>query len=374
MAKSDGNVPATPASSLPGRTTLEDVQAVCGYLIKKPTGVTLKEMRAVLDAKHLDQRRLGGLKRWGLIEESADRFRLTERGRRVIKDNGAGRGAALQDVVRETEPYLATVERAAHNGELTVSAVDAAAHWHENFKTQVSSNDESLNEQVVSYFQLAEGADLGKIVVGRRGQPTRFEFDKDAVERFVDGVAPTKDGEAVSGSSGVAPEVPPPPSSPVSPASRDARHSELQPKPIFVGHGKNKAPLNQLVQLLNTFQIPHKVVVDEANLGRPISEKVRDTIRACGSAILIFTRDQKFLDEAGNDVWRPSENVIYELGATSYEYENRIVIFKEKGLSFPTNFQNIGYIEFEVDAIQARTAELLKELIGFGLVRVTPTR
>jgi len=49
------------------------------------------------------------------------------------------------------------------------------------------------------------------------------------------------------------------------------------------------------------------------------------------------------------------------------------VIFKEKGLNFPKNFQSIGYIEFEANDIQARTADLLKELIGFALVRVTPT-
>ena len=45
---------------------------------------------------------------------------------------------------------------------------------------------------------------------------------------------------------------------------------------------------------------------------------------------------------------------------------------KKKAFTFPTNFQNIGYIEFESNDIQARTAELLKELIGFGLVRITP--
>jgi predicted nucleotide-binding protein len=144
-------------------------------------------------------------------------------------------------------------------------------------------------------------------------------------------------------------------------------------KPIFVAHGKNKAPLQQLQALLTTFQIPHKVVIDEANLGRPISQKVRDTLQECGSAILIFTRDEQFLDKTGNEIWRPSENVIYELGATSYLYGDRIVIFKEKGIHFPTNFQNIGYIEFDNNDIQARTADLLKELIGFGLVRVTPT-
>lgn len=144
-------------------------------------------------------------------------------------------------------------------------------------------------------------------------------------------------------------------------------------KPIFVGHGKNKTPLQQLQKLLTTFQIPHKVVVDEPNLGRPISQKVKETIDECGSAILIFTRDERLFDADQKEVWRPSENVIHELGATSFVYGDRIVIFKEKGLQFPTNFQNIGYIEFEADDLQARTADLLKELIGFGLVRVTPT-
>jgi predicted nucleotide-binding protein len=145
------------------------------------------------------------------------------------------------------------------------------------------------------------------------------------------------------------------------------------PKPIFVGHGKNKGPLQQLLQLLTTFRIPYKVVVDEANLGRPIPQKVKDTMEQCGSAILIFTRDEKFYDQDRNELWRPSENVVHELGATSFAYGDRIVIFKEKGLHFPTNFQSIGYIEFEAEAIQARTADLLKELIGFGLVKVTPT-
>jgi len=119
-------------------------------------------------------------------------------------------------------------------------------------------------------------------------------------------------------------------------------------KPIFIGHGKNKVPLQKLQSLLSTFQIPHKVTIDEANLGRPIPQKVKDTMDQCGSAILIFTKDEKLFDESGNEVWRPSENVVHELGASSYAYGDRIVVFKEKGLTFPTNFQSIGYIEFEV--------------------------
>lgn len=163
------------------------------------------------------------------------------------------------------------------------------------------------------------------------------------------------------------------PGHPTQAESQQRESSEVtRPKPIFIGHGKNKIPLQKLQGLLSTFQIPHKVTIDEANLGRPIPQKVKDTMDQCGSAILIFTKDEKLFDESHNEVWRPSENIVHELGAASYAYGDRIVIFKEKGLTFPTNFQSIGYIEFDVDTMEAKTADLLKELIGFGLVRVSP--
>jgi hypothetical protein len=43
--------------ALPIRTVLEDINVVCSYLAKKPTGATLPEMRKVLDAKHVDGRK-----------------------------------------------------------------------------------------------------------------------------------------------------------------------------------------------------------------------------------------------------------------------------------------------------------------------------
>ncbi len=143
------------------------------------------------------------------------------------------------------------------------------------------------------------------------------------------------------------------------------------PRAIFIGHGRKQAPLARLEKILSSFQIPYKVAEEEAHLGRPISKKVRDLMLQCGSAILIFTRDEQFKDKDDTLVWRPSENVIHELGAASFAYQDRVVIFKEKGINFPTNFKDVGYIEFEEDSIESKTAELLKELIGFGLVKVT---
>lgn len=108
-----------------------------------------------------------------------------------------------------------------------------------------------------------------------------------------------------------------------------------------------------------------------ANAGRPIPQKVADVMHECGAAILLFTPDEELRDLDGNPVWRPSENVGHELGAASILYDNRIVIFKEQAVTLPTNYSSIGYIEFEKNDLKAKAIELFRELIAFGLVKIS---
>lgn len=142
-------------------------------------------------------------------------------------------------------------------------------------------------------------------------------------------------------------------------------------KGIFIAHGKNKKPLEQLKKILDQFRVPYKVAVDEPNLGRPISSKAKEIMEACNCAILVFTCDEEFLDKEGKSIWRPSENVVYELGASNYLYDNRIVILKEEGVQFPSNFSDIGYIAFKKDQLESKSLDVIKELIGFGIVKVS---
>jgi predicted nucleotide-binding protein len=140
---------------------------------------------------------------------------------------------------------------------------------------------------------------------------------------------------------------------------------------IFLGHGKNRVPLQQLEKFLSEYKIAHRVVVDEANKGRPISQKVADSMNECGAAIIIFTADEEFKDVNGQTIFRPSENAIFELGAASALYGSRVVIFKESGVTFPTNFRDMGYIEFDKDRLDAKVSELFRELIAFRLITVS---
>lgn len=141
---------------------------------------------------------------------------------------------------------------------------------------------------------------------------------------------------------------------------------------FFIGYGKDEVALEQLKAILNELRIPYIVAKEEPNAGRPISNKVRDLMDSCSGGIFIFSADEEFRDSKGNSIFRPRENVVFELGAASYKYDQRIVIFKENGVAFPSDFRDLGYIEYEKGQLAGKTMDLLKELIALKAVQILP--
>jgi len=164
---------------------------------------------------------------------------------------------------------------------------------------------------------------------------------------------PTEEGEKEKEEEeGIGEEIPSAPS-----------HTTPKLKQIFIAHGKNKIPLEQLKKILDQFKVPYKVAIDEPHIGRPISQKVAEIMTNCSSAIFIFTADEEVRDSEGNITYKPSDNVVYELGAAGVLYGKNIVIFKEKGVTFASDFRDLGYIMFKKDDLNAKAPELLQELI-----------
>lgn len=360
--------------ALPIRATLEDVDQTCAYLASKPTGATLKDIASVVGEKLADSRRISALQAWGLVEAQEDgKYKVTDDGRRCTKGE-AERASTLQTVIRRIPAYLAVVERAAHRREDALTSNEVGAHWHGHFKAETSDSEESLKGQTISFFQIAEGAGLGTMIIGRRGAETRFSFNADALAAFVGAHRPSA-FEAPAEPETMKPAEQQFKQAPAAPASENLTPGTAARRPsgqgIFIAHGKNKKPLEQLKKVLEQFRIPYKVATEEPNLGRPISGKIREIMEACNCAILIFTADEEFKNAKGETIWRPSENVVYELGASGYLYDNRLVIMKEETVTFPSNFRDVGYISFEKDQLEAKAMDVLKELIGFGIVRVS---
>ncbi|MFH1391557.1 MAG: TIR domain-containing protein [Candidatus Diapherotrites archaeon] len=68
----------------------------------------------------------------------------------------------------------------------------------------------------------------------------------------------------------------------------------------------------------------------------------------------------------------PNLNVVFELGAASVLYGDKVILFKEQGLNLPSDFSDLGYISFEKGNLEAKTLDLFKELISMGFVKVMP--
>lgn len=351
---------------LPIRTTALDADALCGYLVTKPTGATMAEAKAVLDSKVLDSRKLTALRGWNLIEDAGGKMLVTERGRLVGKDKGARRAEAMIQVVAENAPYRSIVERAVHRSELTISATDVAAHWHQHFKDQVSNTDKILNDQAVCFFQVAEAADLGKLTIGRKGQPTRFDFDAGTAGAFIQGAPPL----AVVGTSNAVVlddtfddnEIETPPSAITQRVDPAAERGNK----VFLTHGKNMKILSQVKELVLFGKFDPIVAQDRETSAKPVPDKVMDEMRACQAAVIHVGLEGYLLNENGDQVPQINGNVLIEIGAAMALYGRNFILLVEEGVTLPSNLQGLYECRYSGDELNMdATMKLLKAFNAF---------
>ena len=357
--------------SLPIRTTIDDVEKICFYLATKPTGATAAEARAVLDSSVLDGRKLTAYKSWGLvILEENGKMRLTDRGRKFAKDKGARKAEALREVVATTPAYCAVVERAVHSGEFVVAATDVAVHWHDHFKTVASENDKILNDQAVCFFQIAQGADLGVLTVGRKGSPTRFEFSDTMARAFADndasGPFPTSSDDGRENDvNGAEP--------PTAPAATDSNftHVDATPLPdrgnrVFITHGHNKKILEQVKEIVAYGKFDPVVAQERETAAKPVPEKVMDDMRACRAAVIHVGVDQILFDKDGNEVPQVNGNVLIEIGAAMALYGRQFILVVEEGVKLPSNLQGLYECRYKGSELNMEaTMKLLKAFNDF---------
>ena len=336
--------------SLPIRTSPDDITAVCTYLANKPMGATLAEAKAVLDKKHLDNRKLTALKFWGLIEDDGNRIKVSDPGRRAVKDSSAVQSVVLREILRRVKPYYALIERIAHRSEETIAATEVAAHWHEHFTDKVSQSEKTLTDQAICFFQIAQGADLGLLKLGRRGMPTRFDFDTSAVRKFVD--EPTEDKPHASFAD--EPVVEPAVSEPAIIDHElivEAEPSLKKINKVFVTHGKNTKILKQVKELLEYGKFEPVVAMEHETAAKPVPKKVMDDMRACAAAVIHVSAEGTLLDSKGEEIPQINGNVLIEIGAAMALYSERFVLLVEEGVCLPSNLQGLYECRYKGDEL-----------------------
>ena len=338
---------------LPIFTTKDDIAKLLGYLKSKATGATAAEIKSVLGSNLIDPRKVTAYTTWKLVEKTGDRFKLSDRGWRWVRKPNPER-EILREVIDSIVPYRSALEWAFHQEMPEASNVDVASHWHEHHKDQAGTgNENALKDAAVCFFNVCQGAKLGKLIIGRRGQPTRLQFNWDELRAFVESgpstlpAPPTDDTDETDAAEATPVAGNPPPAGVTTSAQATQTTLPNNRQKIFITHGKNMKLVEQVQTMLGLGGFESEVAEDEETAAIPVPEKVFSAMRRCHAGIIIVSADEAKKSSDGK--YSINENVLIEIGAAFVLYDRRVVLVWDKRLPVPSNLQGLYRCEFEGD-------------------------
>lgn len=348
---------------LPIKTTLDDVSQIVDYLRNKPAGATLKEAKAVISAKPLDARKVKAYVAWGIVKEDGDKLRLDDLGWRLARKPEESQQVygAIIDGIR---PYRAAIEWAYHQKLAQVTVNDVAAHWVEHYAKELGSKNESTAKAAVTcFFNVADGAGLGRYVLGRGNNPTRLELNPEATKVFVESgpsVPPWEEGDEVDEvalglddtddtDDAVDTEEPVELEAKDAHVEPSAQQRDASPLRVFIAHGKNMDIVEQVETVLGMVDIESEYAEAEESPAIPVPEKVMGAMRRCSAGIICVSVDEGVTDADGN--YKINENVLIEIGAAFVLYDQRVVLLWDRRLRVPSNLQGLYRCEYEGDEL-----------------------
>jgi predicted nucleotide-binding protein len=151
-------------------------------------------------------------------------------------------------------------------------------------------------------------------------------------------------------------------------------------KKVFISHGKDLKPLNELKEIVAEFGLTPVVLSEQPSGGRTVMEKL-EIYSDVGFAFVLLTPDdlggyveagskwsrpqrlRKFLRTAHN---RPRQNVVLEFGYFVGKLgRDRVSCLLKKPVEQPSDMQGIVYLSFK-ESLQEIKGEILKELQEAG--------
>jgi hypothetical protein len=342
--------------ALPLFTRPEDIRSIAEYLITKPTGATLKEIKAALGTKIIDGRKIAAFQTLNVIISEGDRIKLTsDVGRKVGRASDDEFSQILLLQLADIPAYRGVLEWAYHNKLTDLSVSEVGAHWHDNFRQELGTdNDMVISNKVVCFLQLSDGSGLGQFIMGRRGQPSRLVIAQEVLRNFVK-------GESVV-TSAAEPESP----TDETPLQEEIPSKELSTKKlsVFISHSKNKNIVEQIKTMLDLAGLESRIAKEEETTAIPVPDKVLLTMRECTSAIICVTADEN--EKRDDDRYGINQNVLIEIGSAFVLYNKKVVLVWDKRIDVPSNLQGLYRCEFSGNELSwSEGMRLMKVLTQF---------
>jgi hypothetical protein len=325
--------------ALPLKTTADDVRAIAKYLKTKPTGATVSEAKAV--AKRIvDPRKLTAYVTWGLITRDDSRLKLADRGWLLARHPERDK-EVFREIVGLMKPYKSVVEWVHHQDMPSLDTNDVASHWHEHHVDAVgTANENTLRDNAVCFFNVAEAAGLGTMTIGRGGKATRLDVNREQVTHFIEAGPATPPWDDSPDADDAESEVEAAEEAEVEPVEETppGNVDRTAPKPgealrVFISHGSNHDIVEQIEDMLAVTGIQAEIAIAEETTAIPVPEKVLNAMRRCQAGVVAVTVDEQRKDENGG--YKLNDNLLIEIGAAFVLYDRRVVLVWDNAWRFP---------------------------------------
>jgi hypothetical protein len=348
-------------------TTAEDVEAIVGYLKTKATGATRDDAKAALGSAPVDPRKVNALITWGLVAKDGNKLKLTSLGWELSRASEQKKPELYSRILRALPPYVSAIDWMFHQGFDQVANVALAAHWHEHHPADLGTeSEETMKMMAVCFFRLCQAAGIGTLRIGRRGQPTRLEINRENLSQFIAEsgfeTRPIREiteeplepeAPPVPGEEGVQEEVPTPTPTPA---------VEVTKPRVFISHSKNMEIVEQIKTMLELADLEYEVAEEEETTAIPVPDKVLTAMRRCNAAVICVTADEQEKDEDSQQ--SINENVLIEIGAAFVLYDKKVVLVWDKRLKIPSNLQGLYRCEFEGNELSWATGMKLMKAVS----------
>ncbi|HKC62439.1 MAG TPA: TIR domain-containing protein [Pyrinomonadaceae bacterium] len=139
----------------------------------------------------------------------------------------------------------------------------------------------------------------------------------------------------------------------------------IAPSNIFISHGRKSNALDLVEDFIRALGLIPVIVMNQPSQGMSVDTKVSAYMKACVSAIVLATGDDKV---EGSTFYQPRQNVIHEIGLAQQMLTNRITYLLEENTEFPSNITPKVYERFTRDNLSTSFIAIVRDLKAFGVL------
>lgn len=135
-------------------------------------------------------------------------------------------------------------------------------------------------------------------------------------------------------------------------------------KRVFVTHGKDTSLLSNIKKLLAFGELEPVIAAERQSVAKPVPDKVLDSMRSCGAAIIHVDAEKKLLDQDATEHVVLNPNVLIEIGAAMALYGRRFILLVREGVELPSNLQGLYEVRYSGSSLDGDATIKLLEAIG----------